>query len=184
MRMTMRACATAVTALGVVTGPLLLAGSASAAPYTETADTEISTSNPDPGDLMSMSGSGFQGGEDVEIEIHSKVVTLAVVTANAAGSFTATFRIPSDFECEHYLTATGATSGAETRNDIVVGDSDDCDDEDDDNENNNAGSGSGSGGGNLPATGAAVAGLVMGGTALVGGGIVMRRAARARNSAA
>lgn len=169
MRSCLRACAGAVTALGIAAAPIALAASASAAPYVVDPATALNTTNPDQGGPLTVTGSGWADTE-VRVDLHSEVVTLGTVNVDADGSFKATFTLPASFSCAHFVTSTGLTSGTVTRNSIVIGE---CE--------GSGGEGAGEDDGlDLPRTGTAAAGLGLAGLALAGSGIALRRAASHR----
>lgn len=65
-----------------------------------------------PGGSVTVEGGGFYPGESVELVVHSTPVTIATVTANAAGGFATTAAIPSSVPPgAHTLVAMGLTSG-------------------------------------------------------------------------
>jgi len=66
----------------------------------------------EPGGSVTVEGGGFWPGESVELVLHSTPVTIATVTANAAGGFATTAAVPSSVPPgAHTLVATGLTSG-------------------------------------------------------------------------
>lgn len=139
-----------------------------AAPYADDASLSADSTNPDVGDELTLSGRNYEANERVALDLHSQVVRLATVRADGDGAFTATVRLPANFECEHFITATGLSSDRRARTDIVIGD---CDDDASGGENDDEGTG-------LPATGAAVGGLALAGGLLTAGGVVLVRRRR------
>ncbi|WP_061960679.1 InlB B-repeat-containing protein [Demequina flava] len=63
--------------------------------YTENVRTIIAPAQVALGDTIELSGSGFDPGEPVEIELHSTPMTLDTVRASAAGDFSANVTIPT-----------------------------------------------------------------------------------------
>jgi LPXTG-motif cell wall-anchored protein len=176
MYMRMRASGAAVVFAVGAAGVALLAGAATAAPYTNGPTQSISTSNPEPGGKVSVSGGGMVANEQVAIELHSTPVLLKAVQADANGAYSAEVKLPTDATCSHELVAVGKTSGRTVTTDIVIGDPAHCPEL-------NGGAGSGAGGG-LPKTGAQVAGIALLGAALIGGGVTLRRRAKAEKATA
>lgn len=178
MRMRASSAATAgVFAVGAAS-VALLAGAAIAAPYTNGPTQSISTSNPEPGGKVSVAGGGMVAKEKVAIELHSTPVLLKTVQADANGAYSADVKLPTDATCSHELVAVGKTSGRTVATDIVIGDPAHCPEL-------NGGAGAGAGGGSsLPKTGAQVAGIALLGAALVGGGVTLRRRAKAEKATA
>jgi 5'-nucleotidase len=65
-----------------------------------------------PGGQITCGGANFEPGETVQFEAHSTPVSLGSVQANAAGAWTATLTIPSNFPAgAHQIVATGLSSG-------------------------------------------------------------------------
>lgn len=65
------------------------------------------------GDLIAVTGAGFGPNETVTIELHSDPVTLATVTTDASGAFTASGTIPADTAAgDHSIVATSDSSTA------------------------------------------------------------------------
>jgi uncharacterized repeat protein (TIGR02543 family) len=61
------------------------------------------------GDTITITGSGFDPGEQVTVELHSSPVTLGTVTANAAGNISGAVVIPADTEVgEHTIVVVSA----------------------------------------------------------------------------
>lgn len=78
----------------IVAVPVTVAAAAHAAPYS-TAPATVSDSTPAPGEGVTVTGSGFAPNSSVTVEIHSTVVTLATVTADANGTASAAVTIPT-----------------------------------------------------------------------------------------
>lgn len=95
---------------------LLLPAAALAQQYEGEMDSlDVSTSQPAPGESVTISGSGFAPGSEVTITIESSPQTLTIVFADADGAFTATVRIPADLSPGlHALEATGVTPDGAT----------------------------------------------------------------------
>ncbi|GMA32449.1 family 20 glycosylhydrolase [Litorihabitans aurantiacus] len=63
------------------------------------------------GTEVTVTGQGFAAGEPVALELHSEVVALATVTADAAGNVSATVTIPADAPVgDHSVVAVGGVS--------------------------------------------------------------------------
>ncbi|MGH8873793.1 MAG: hypothetical protein ACRDVM_00865 [Acidimicrobiia bacterium] len=76
---------------------------------------QVSDSTPAPGDPVTVSGGGFEGGARVSITFESDPVQLAVTSAGPSGAFSATVRIPTDAESgTHTLRAQGEAAGGGT----------------------------------------------------------------------
>jgi uncharacterized repeat protein (TIGR02543 family) len=74
----------------------------------------------DAGDSFSVTGSGFEPGESVEVWLHSDPVLLTTLTASGTGTIDASLLLPSGTPFgAHQLVFTGATTGT-TANDILV----------------------------------------------------------------
>lgn len=153
---------------------LLSATAAGAAPYNPDASLSSNTTNPDVGGRLTLSGVNYGANEDVALDLHSQVVRLSTVRADANGSFTTTVRLPANFECEHFVTALGLTTDRSARTDIVIGD---CED-DQEVGGVDRGVDRGGDGTDLPATGAAVGGLAAAGALMTAAGIVLVRRRR------
>lgn len=163
-------------AFGAGASLVMLAGTANAAPYADTPSISVSTGNPAKGGSLNVLGEGFGSKENVAIDLHSTVVRLLVTTTDGTGQFSATVTLPSSFECRHFISATGATTGRAANANIVIGSCDDDNDHDsDDHDRGSSHNGHKDNGGSLPRTGAAVAGTALLGAALVGGGVTLRR---------
>lgn len=148
---------------------LISAPAAFAAPYTDEPSAAVGDTNPDEGGSVTLNLEGYEPLEQIGIDVHSKVVRVATVRADAQGAVTTTVQMPAGFTCEHYIESTGLTSGLVTRVDIVIGDPADCRDAETPTEDD---------GSDLPATGAAVGGLAAAGALLTLGGVVLVRRRR------
>jgi hypothetical protein len=70
---------------------------------------------------ITLSGTGFQPGETITIQLFSTPVTLGSTTADPQGAFTTTVTIPADTTPgNHTIVATGLTSGITASFAIVV----------------------------------------------------------------
>jgi LPXTG-motif cell wall-anchored protein len=97
-----------------------------AAPYVDDALLQVSTTNPVTGQTLTITLVNFDSGELVDIDLHSVVVRLATVQVDNAGGRVTTVTMPPNAICQHYLTATGRSSGEVARTDIFIGSPDDC----------------------------------------------------------
>ncbi|WP_084671033.1 LPXTG cell wall anchor domain-containing protein [Sporichthya polymorpha] len=160
----------AVLAPAVAAGALLFgATAATAAPYLDEPVASASDTNPEVGGSVTLNLDGYEPLEQIGVDVHSKVVRVATVRADAQGAATVTVRMPAGFTCEHYIESTGLTSGLVTRVNIVIGDPADCRDADAPGEDD---------GTDLPKTGAAVGGLAAAGAFLTLGGVALVRRRR------
>lgn len=111
--------------IAVTAGLLLLLGAQVAlAQYGTSGPVQVSTSNPAPGDSMTVTGSGYAGGSQVRITIESDPVHLATVTADSSGLFSTVVSIPTGFSGRHDIVATGIDPAGSVRvlaSSIVVG---------------------------------------------------------------
>jgi hypothetical protein len=111
----------AIVALAVAAfGSMLLAPAASAAQYPTTvcASLSVSTTNPLPGQEITVSGENFIANASVRLELHTTIYVLKTVTADADGAFTTTVKLPDGVTGTHSLVAaTGAPSGGDCPND-------------------------------------------------------------------
>lgn len=73
----------------------------------------VSTTNPQPGDSITVTGSHFVPNASVRLELHTSVVVLATVQADANGDFSTTVTLPDGVTGTHTIVAaTGVpTSG-------------------------------------------------------------------------
>jgi 5'-nucleotidase len=95
--------ALAVTALGMfLFGP---ATHATAYPPTTCASLSVSTTNPQPGEQITLSSSGMPANATVKIFLHSDPILLATVHTDATGSFTATVTLPDGITGTHTIVA-------------------------------------------------------------------------------
>lgn len=74
----------------------------------------VSTTNPQPGQVLTVSGSGFARGSTVTIQILSTPQTLATVKADGSGAFNTQVTIPSNYFGSHTLQAVGVTPDGAT----------------------------------------------------------------------
>jgi uncharacterized repeat protein (TIGR01451 family) len=79
-------------------------------------DSGETTATASPGGQVTVNGSGFRPGSDVEVWLHSTPIFLGVTRADDNGAFTATYRIPAAAEVgSHHIVLEGiAVNGAET----------------------------------------------------------------------
>lgn len=100
----------ALTVIGLVG---VWPAAAGAANYSTGGPLGASTTNPGPGQTVTLTGSGFAPNSTVTIQIFSTPQTLATTTADATGRFSVQVTIPSGFSGAHTLEATGvAPDGA------------------------------------------------------------------------
>ena len=141
--------------------------SAGAAPYTNQMTVGVSDSTPNPGQTITVSGSGATPNGQVSIDFHSAPVHLATVTANASGDFSASVTIPSGCG-PHSISATDVTTGNSASTSVTLPA---C----------AAAGGTSSGGGGLSSTGVAVASIGgVGVVLLLGGGLMLLLGRRRR----
>jgi hypothetical protein len=67
------------------------------------------TPGSNPGDQLTISGSGFAAGSPIQIGIYSTPISLGTATADATGSFTAVIVLPAGLVGNHTIVATGIT---------------------------------------------------------------------------
>jgi hypothetical protein len=169
----------AIVALAVCAfGSMLLAPAASAAPYPPTvcASLSVSTTNPLPGQEITVSGENFIAGASVRLELHTVIYVLKTVDADGAGSFTTTVKLPDGVTGSHTIVAaTGAPSGGDCPTDplqlihIQTG---------------GGSTSAGPGGGGTSFTGVDVLAMLIGAAALVGVGVALNRSGQRRRAAA
>jgi hypothetical protein len=111
----------AIIALAVAAaGAFLIAPAAHAAPAVSgpcrpyppaagPATVAVSTTDPRPGETITVSGANFAKNTKLEIVLHSNVIVLGTVTTDAQGSFTTTVKMPSDLSGQHELAVVGGT---------------------------------------------------------------------------
>lgn len=151
-----RPLAAVISLMGALISMLILAASASAAPYSNQPTTTLSTQTPVAGGSFTLSGSGFGANEDVSNTLHSATYALASARTNASGDFSVVVTLPSGITGTHTIVSTGMTSGVTTSITITI----------------LAPSSSSSGG--LASTGVAVLGIGgFGGLLLVVGGLML-----------
>jgi LPXTG-motif cell wall-anchored protein len=126
------------------------------------------------GDVVTITGTGFEPNFETVIEFHSVMVEVATVTADAIGSFTVEVIVPDDADAgPHSFSATCDSRGNETTTIVTV------------SSRNATTSTTTPGGGPLPRTGSEVEPLVVaGGVALLAGCAFVLVAKRRRRSAA
>jgi hypothetical protein len=97
-------------------------GSPLSLPMTVTGDTTlyarwvardvVAPADSKPGDSITVSGTGFEPGESVAIELHSDPVLLGTLVANGSGAISGTFTIPAGVPAgNHSLVLTGSVTG-------------------------------------------------------------------------
>lgn len=94
---------------------------ATAAPYTNDAVLTVSTTNPAIGGTLTITLINFGSGELIDIDLHSTVVRLTTVQADTNGAASAVVTLPANFTCEHFITATGRSTGEVARTDLLIG---------------------------------------------------------------
>jgi len=103
-------------AIAAATGLLLLvlAAQVAIAQYTSAGPLTLSTYQPLPGGILTVSGTGFAIDSIVYVTLESQPRLLATVTANASGDFAVVVAIPASYSGQHALLATGIDpSGSE-----------------------------------------------------------------------
>lgn len=86
------------------------------AQYTENEHTVVAPTSAEAGDAIAVTGTGFDPNEEVTVELHSNPVTLTIVTADAAGTFTASGTIPADAAAgDHSIVATAGSGTASSQ---------------------------------------------------------------------
>lgn len=175
MRTSRRTIGALVTVVGMIASLAMFAGAASAAtPYTTNASISVNTSNPPEGGQLTISGIDFGPNEEVEIDLLSGAIRLAVVTTDANGSFTTTVTLPDGVTCDHTILSTGRTTGRSATVAITIGSCQDDDGDGGTDGDDGTSGGSTTTGGTLPRTGA-IALISIGGIGLtlLGGGLLM-----------
>jgi hypothetical protein len=126
----------------------------------------VSTTNPQPGDSITVTGSHFVANASVRLELHTTVVVLKTVQADASGDFTTTVTLPDGVTGTHTIVAaTGVpTSGDCATPTITI-------------TIQNPGP---NGGGGTSFTGVDVLAMVIGALALLGVGIALTRSGKRR----
>jgi hypothetical protein len=169
----------AVVALAVaVFGSMLLAPAANAAPYPPTvcASLSVSTTNPLPGQEITVSGINFVANASVRLELHTTIYVLKTVTADADGSFSTTVKLPDGVTGTHTIVAaTGAPNASDCpANPVQI-------------IHIQLGGGStsaGPGGGGTSFTGVDILAMLVGASALIGVGVALNRSGKRRRSIA
>jgi LPXTG-motif cell wall-anchored protein len=94
---------------------LLLVAGPAAAQYELPKEITISDITPAcPGGVITVSGTGFTPGGEVQIFVASDEVLVATTTADANGSFSVTFEVPVSTPGAHTVTAVDVASGDST----------------------------------------------------------------------
>lgn len=160
----------AIVAGAVLTLGLAFAASSNAAPYTNQPVLTLSTSTPLEGSTLTVAGSGFGGGDTINITLHTATYNLGSVTTTGSGTFSTQVTLPAGVTGQHTIVATDANTGqtASASIDIIASGS------------SNGGTSSSSGG--LSNTGVAVMSIGGLGVLLLLGGGVMLMAGRRRKS--
>ena len=81
------------------------AAGATAYPPTTCPSLSVSTTNPTPGETITISSSGLPPHSNVRIELHTDVVVLKTVETDANGSFTTTVTLPAGVTGTHTIVA-------------------------------------------------------------------------------
>src|SRR5215213_4144977 len=113
------------TLLFIVCAALLAVGGTAMALTTDTSGSTspsptISSDKADysPGELVTLTGSGWQAGESVNIKVNDTYGATwsrnVDVTADSSGNITDSFNLPNTFVSDYDVTATGAQSGTAT----------------------------------------------------------------------
>jgi Bacterial Ig domain len=168
MGSTRRGALTALLAVATVLVSIFAAGSAGAYPPGTAPTLSLSSSTVGPGGSVTSSGNNFVPGSSVTVTLDNGT-TLATLTADANGAFSASITIPAGTAAgDHTLTATDATGESATAALTVTA----------------AGAGGGAGGGGgggLANTGVAIASIGGVGLLLLIGGGLMLLAGRRRS---
>lgn len=85
------------------------------AQYDPVGPVAVSDTSPEPGDTITVQGSGFDPGSEVKITIESEPVLLATTTANLSGAFSADVTLPTSFQGRHTVKATGIAPDGSVR---------------------------------------------------------------------
>lgn len=119
-----------------------------------------------PGGHVTLHGDGYDANEPVQIDLHSTPVRVATTTSTSSGTFTVTVTVPADTTPgQHMFSAYGTRSTNYLTVPITV-----------------VAAASSSNG--LAFTGAEIAGMTVGGLAVLGGGVVLLVAGRRRRALA
>jgi LPXTG-motif cell wall-anchored protein len=129
----------------------------------------VSTTAPDPGETITISGAGWGADEVVTLVLHSTPVILASPLTDSNGAFSVPATIPSDVQGTHVLTGTGGTTGDTVSITLTIGFEPPT---------------GGGGGGGLPNTGVVVWGVGTVAVALLALGAALVVSGRRRRSAA
>jgi acetyltransferase-like isoleucine patch superfamily enzyme len=130
----------------------------------------VSTTNPLPGEEITVSGQDFQPNASVRLELHSTVYVLKTVTTDANGSFETTVTLPEGVSGEHTIVAaTGTLGGSNCPQPVQV-------------VHFQTGGSSSSGGhhGGTSFTGVDVLAMLIGAGVLIGAGALFNRGGRRR----
>jgi len=101
----------APTGGNLITFPLTVAADTAIYAQWEARDV-VAPANAGAGSSITVTGTGFEPGESVAIELHSTPVLLGTVIANSSGAISGTFTIPASApEGSHSLVLTGSVTG-------------------------------------------------------------------------
>lgn len=167
----------AIVALAIaVAASVLFAPMSTAAgyPVTECPSLSVSTTNPLPGQSITVSGENFTPNASVRLELHTDVIVLKTVTADANGSFSTSVTLPDDVVGTHSIVAaTGAPNSSDCPgNPVVI------------IHIQTGGSSTSTGGhhGGTSFTGVDVLAMLVGAAVLIGAGVAFNRGGRRRGS--
>ena len=155
--------------------PLFGASTAGAYPVTTCSTLSVSTTNPLPGEAITVTGTNFRANASVTLVLTPGNVTLKTVKAGASGAFSTKVTMPNSTTNGGNFTikaTTGNVSSANCPTDpfqtLAV-------QAETDNNGGGTNSGSGSGSGGLSVTGLDIAGLLALAAGLVGAGLLLNR---------
>lgn len=100
---------------GALIALLLLTTQVVYAQYDPVGPVSLSSSTPQAGGTIVVSGSGFDPDSTVRITIESTPTHLATVTVDPSGAFSASVAIPSDFSGSHTIKSTGIAPDGSVR---------------------------------------------------------------------
>jgi hypothetical protein len=104
----MRLRAISALAVAVFAAVFLPTAQANAGPYPPgpcLGSISVSTTNPLPGETITVTGSGFAAGSTVHLLMHTTTYDLGTFTANAQGSFVAHVKLPDGVFGKHLIIA-------------------------------------------------------------------------------
>ncbi len=111
MSVSKRTIAAVVGVIAVLAAAISFATSANAAPYSNQPTTGVSNTTPSVGGTDTVSGSGYDPNELVDLVLHSAPYNLGTARADSAGNFSTTVTLPAGVSGSHTIIATGETSG-------------------------------------------------------------------------